>query len=48
MFKGIETNYHRNGTLSFKREYINGKINGYVKQYYDNGNILSEVEYIND
>ena len=43
---------NKNGNKAFEiksgiREYINGKINGKVKEYYDNGELEFEGEFIN-
>ena len=43
---GIEYNSFNN-KLIFEGEYLNGKINGKGKEYYDNGELEYEGEYLN-
>ena len=44
--KGIEQNSIDN-ILIFERDYLNGEKNGKGKEYYSNGNIRFEGEYLN-
>ena len=44
--KGQEYDYE-NDDLLFEGEYLNGKRNGKVKEYYDNGELKFEGEYLN-
>lgn len=48
MHKMEKRREHSNGTLKRTQEFKNGKLNGYYKTFYDNGNIASVHHYTND
>ena len=35
-----------NGNISYKSNYVDGKVNGESIRYYENGNILSKINYV--
>ena len=42
-----EYSYYSNGKKEFSAEYMNGKLNGLIRHWSEDGNIISEAEYSN-
>ncbi|MDC3308641.1 hypothetical protein OAV26_00280 [Crocinitomicaceae bacterium] len=44
---GFHQEWHANGNLKLTKTYVNGKVHGEMKGYYENGKIRSEGNYVN-
>ncbi|MDR2834879.1 MAG: hypothetical protein LBV69_01575 [Bacteroidales bacterium] len=46
--EGLEETYYPNGQVRYSKIYKNNKENGLAKYFDEKGNLISEVEYLND
>lgn len=47
MKKEVKRGYYPNGKLEWKRNFVNGQLNGVSKLYYKNGKIRKRENWVN-